>query len=247
MSDRSINTASIKRPSDIENTSMAIIEEELKAQGIVLPEEYAPVIKRVIHTTADFEFVDNLIFLNDPISKAKEYLLSREGEAGENPLSQGGEAGEKTAIVTDTTMALSGIAKVALERLGAQTHCYVSEPEVTDEAKRLETTKAYASMRYALQRHPKAIYAVGNGPTALYSLAEQIEEGARPTLIIAVPVGFVNVVEAKEVIADVCERTGVPLIAAMGRKGGSTVATAIVNAILYEACDMTDPKMRGWV
>ena len=126
MSDRSINTASIKRPSDIEKKSMAIIEEELKAQGIVLPEEYAPVIKRVIHTTADYEFVDNLIFLNDPISKAKEYLLSRDGEAGENPLSQGGEAGEKTAIVTDTTMALSGIAKVALDRLGAEAHCYVS-------------------------------------------------------------------------------------------------------------------------
>ena len=229
MSDRSINTASIKRPSDIEKKSMAIIEEELKAQGIVLPDEYAPVIRRVIHTTADFEFVDNLVFLNDPIAKAKEYLLT------------------KPVIVTDTTMALSGIAKVALERLGAQAHCYVSEPEVTEEAKRLETTKAYASMRYALQRHPKAIYAVGNGPTALYSLAEQIEEGARPTLIIAVPVGFVNVVEAKEVIADVCERTGVPLIAAMERKGGSTVATAIVNAILYEACNMTDPKARGWV
>lgn len=219
----------IAKPSDIERKSMTIIGKELAERGIMIPDEYSFVIKRVIHTTADFEFADTLEFINDPVKNAKK-VLNKNG-----------------VIVTDTTMALSGIAKVALNDLGAKAYCYVAEDKVADEAKRLKTTKAYASMKYALKLHPNVVFAVGNGPTALYSLAEEIEAGERPALIIAVPVGFVNVVEAKEKILEVCKEYGVPLIAAMGRKGGSTVATAIVNAILYEASGMSDPAARGWV
>ena len=219
----------INKPSDIERESMSIIEAELKQRGIDIPAEHSFVIKRVIHTTADFEFARTLTFINEPV------------KGGLQTLQNNG------VIVTDTTMALSGMAKVALNKLGAKAYCYVNEDEVTSQAKELQTTKAYASMRYALDKHPDAIFAVGNGPTALYSLAEQIAEGARPSLIIAVPVGFVNVVEAKEKIKEVCEEYDIPLIAAMGRKGGSTVATAIVNALLYEASGMIDPAARGWV
>ena len=108
------------------------------------------------------------------------------------------------------------------------------------------TPGAVASMHRAAQEHPGAILAVGNAPTALLTIAEEIEAGLRPALVIGVPVGFVNVVESKEILFAACEAHGVPAIAAMGRKGGSNVAAAICNALVYSAAEMLDPTARGW-
>ena len=118
--------------------------------------------------------------------------------------------------------------------------------ETVAAAKAAGTTRAVASMHRAAQEHPGAILAVGNAPTALLTIAEEIEAGLRPALVIGVPVGFVNVVESKEILFAACEAHGVPAIAAMGRKGGSNVAAAICNALVYSAAEMLDPTARGW-
>ena len=122
----------------------------------------------------------------------------------------------------------------------------MAEPEIAALAKAGGTTRAAAAMRHAARRCPAAVYAVGNAPTALLTLAELIRDGLRPALVIAVPVGFVNVVESTEKIFETCLACGVPAIAAMGRKGGSSIAAAICNALIYTATDMLDPKARGW-
>ena len=138
----------------------------------------------------------------------------------------------KTAIVTDTNMALSGITKPGLARLGGTALCYMADPEVAALAKANGTTRAVASMQKAAAEHPGAILAVGNAPTALLTIADLIETaGLRPALVIGVPVGFVNVVESKERII---EAAAAPYIVARGRKGGSNVAAAICNAMLYQ-------------
>ena len=149
-------------------------------------------------------------------------------------------------IVTDTNMALAGITKPGLAKLGGMACCYMADPEVAAAAKEAGTTRAVAAMKKAAQEHPGAILTVGNAPTALLTIAEQIENGLRPALVIGVPVGFVNVVESKERLFAVCEKHGVPAIAAMGRKGGSNVAAAICNALIYSAAEMLDPSARGW-
>ena len=113
-------------------------------------------------------------------------------------------------------------------------------------AKQAGTTRAVAAMHRAAQEHPGAVLAVGNAPTALLTIADQIEAGLRPALVIGVPVGFVNVVESKERLFATCEAFGVPAIVAMGRKGGSNVAAAICNALIYSASEMLDPAARGW-
>ena len=143
-------------------------------------------------------------------------------------------------------MALAGITKPGLEKLGGTACCYMADPEVAAAAKEAGTTRAVAAMKKAAQEHPGAILAVGNAPTALLTIAEQIESGLRPALVIGVPVGFVNVVESKERLFAVCEKHGVPAIVAMGRKGGSNVAAAICNALIYSAAEMLDPSARGW-
>ena len=122
----------------------------------------------------------------------------------------------------------------------------MADPAVAQSAKESGTTRAVAAMHKAAKEYPGAILAVGNAPTALFAIAEEIENGLRPALVIGVPVGFVNVVESKERLLAVCERYGVPAIVAMGRKGGSTVAAAICNALLYSAAEMLDPVARGW-
>ena len=152
-------------PADIERTSLSIITKELDEMGLTPPPETAAVVKRVIHTTADFDYAKNLRFTPGAV---------------------------------------------------------------------------------AAQEHPGAILAVGNAPTALLTIAEELEAGLRPALVIGVPVGFVNVVESKEVLFAACTRCGVPAIAAMGRKGGSNVAAAICNALIYSASEMLDPAARGW-
>ena len=215
-------------PGEIERSSMQIIREEVARRGVVLPEENAPVILRVIHATADFEYLDTLTFSPDAVRMAVEVL--RQG----------------TPIVTDTNMARAGVSRPALERLGGAAHCFMAEPEIAAAAKEAGTTRAVAAMRHAAKTLPGAVLAVGNAPTALFQIADEIEAGLRPALVVAVPVGFVNVVESKERVVSVCRAHGVPVIAAMGRKGGSSVAAAILNALIYLASDMLDPKARGW-
>ena len=185
-------------------------------------------MKRVIHTTADFDYAQNLRFTNGAVA------------AGVAALRAG------TCIVTDTNMALAGVTKPGLKKVGGTALCYMADPEVAVIAKETGTTRAVASMHRAAQEHPNAILAVGNAPTALLAIADEIEAGLRPALVIGVPVGFVNVVESKEHLFAVCEQYGVPAIAAMGRKGGSNVAAAICNALIYSAAEMLDPSARGW-
>ena len=215
-------------PADIERTSLSIITTELAQLGLTPPEETAAVVKRVIHTTADFDYAKNLRFTPGAVS------------AGVKALQTG------TPIVTDTNMALAGITKLGLARLGSTALCYMADPEVAALAKANGTTRAVASMHRAAAEHPEAILAVGNAPTALLTIAEEIEAGLRPALVIGVPVGFVNVVESKEQLFAICQAHNVPAIVAMGRKGGSNVAAAICNALVYSAAEMLDPAARGW-
>ena len=215
-------------PADIERTSLSIITRELEEMGLTPPEENAAVVKRVVHTTADFDYARNLRFTPGAVA------------AGIAALRAG------TPIITDTSMALAGISKPGLARLGSTGLCFIADPDVAAAAKQSGTTRSVAAMHKAAAEHPGAILAIGNAPTALLTIADQIEAGLRPALVIGVPVGFVNVVESKERLFAVCEAHGVPAIAAMGRKGGSTVAAAICNALVYSAAEMLDPKARGW-
>ena len=214
------------KPMDIEKRSFAIITELLGDRRLAPENEL--VIKRVIHTTADFDYARNLRFTPGAVA------------AGVKALRAG------TPIITDTNMALAGITKPGLARLGGTALCYMADPEVAALAKAGGTTRAVASMQRAAQEHPGAVLAVGNAPTALLTIADQIEAGLRPALVIGVPVGFVNVVESKERLFVTCEAHGVPAIVAMGRKGGSNVAAAICNALIYSAAEMLDPAARGW-
>ena len=199
------------KPMDIEKRSFEIITEILGERQ--LPPENELVIKRVIHTSADFDYVDNLCFSEGAVARALEAL-------------RGG-----CDIVTDTQMARAGINKTILGRLGGQVHCFMSDEDVAKEARERGITRATVSMERAAALDKPCIFAIGNAPTALFSLDAQIKAGKiRPALIIGVPVGFVNVVESKEMIME----AGVPYIVARGRKGGSNVAAAICNALLYQ-------------
>lgn len=199
------------KPADIEKRSFAIITEELG--GRTFPEGVAEVVKRVIHTSADFDYADNLCFSPDAVEQAKAAL-----EAG-------------ATIVTDTNMALAGISKPTLAKLGGRAVCLMADEAVAREAKERGVTRATVSMEHAAKLDGPLIFAIGNAPTALIRLHELIEEGAvSPALVIGVPVGFVNVVESKELFLS----GDTPYIIARGRKGGSNVAAAIVNALLYQ-------------
>ena len=199
------------KPMDIEKRSFAIITELLGDRR--LDPENELVIKRVIHTTADFDYVDNLAFSGHAVQKAIAAL-----RAG-------------CDIVTDTQMAKAGINKTILASLGGEVHCFMSDEDVAAEAKERGVTRAFVSMERAAALEKPCIFAIGNAPTALISLHEQIQSGKlNPALIIGVPVGFVNVVESKELIIG----SQVPYIVARGRKGGSNVAAAICNAMLYQ-------------
>lgn len=197
-------------PGEIEKRSFEMITEELG--DISLDTKLAPIIKRVIHTTADFDYLNNLCFSDSVVDILQDAL--REG----------------ACIVTDTQMAKAGINKKRLAQCGGEVYCFMSDEDVADIAKKQGSTRAMASMDKASRIDKKIIFAIGNAPTALIRLYELMEEGKiAPVGIIGVPVGFVNVVEAKELIMD----TSVPYIVAKGRKGGSNVAAAIVNALLY--------------
>ena len=196
-------------PMEIEKESFRIITEELGDR--TLDPEQAPILKRVIHTTADFDYADNLYFSPNAVALAKEAI-------------RGG-----ATVVTDTQMALSGINKKALARFGGEIKCFMSDEDVAAAAKAQGVTRARISMDKGAALGENVIFAVGNAPTALIRLRELIDGGYRPKLIIGVPVGFVNVVPSKELII----ASPVPCIVARGRKGGSNVAASIVNALLY--------------
>ena len=199
-------------PSEIEKRSFEIISGELKERGIVLDEVNAPVIKRVIHTTADFDYAENLVFSSDAVIKARKALK------------------QGACVVTDTKMAWSGINKTALSKCGGEAFSFISDEDVALRAKKEGRTRSSVCMDKAAGLDRPLIFAIGNAPTALIRLYELITAGQlRPELVIGVPVGFVNVVQAKELIMS----TDVPYIVARGRKGGSNVAAAICNALLY--------------
>ena len=199
------------RPMDIERRSFEIIT-ELLGDRQPAP-EIAPVVKRVIHTTADFDYAENLVFSPGAVERGMEAL-----RAG-------------CDIVTDTQMAKAGVNKTILARLGGEVHCFMSDPDVAEEAKDRGVTRAMVSMERAADLEKPCIFAIGNAPTALIALKELMDAGrVAPALVIGVPVGFVNVVESKELIM----AADVPYIVARGRKGGSNVAAAICNAMLYQ-------------
>ena len=203
----------IIKPMEIEKRSFEIISGILEDEGIVLDPETEPVIKRVIHTTADLDYVKNLVFSEHAVRIGVEALKSG------------------CDIVTDTQMAKAGISKTTLAKLGGEAHCFMADEDVAAEAKRRGVTRAAVSMEKAAGLKKPLIFAIGNAPTALIALDELIKAGRlAPKLIIGVPVGFVNVVESKELII----ASNVPHIVARGRKGGSNVAAAIVNAMLYQ-------------
>ncbi len=199
-------------PSEIEKESFRIIRSELAERGRDIPSEVEPTVVRVIHTTADFEYADTMRFSEGAIEKIKSALRSG------------------AHIVTDTNMALSGVSKKTLEKFGGSVHCFMADEDVARQAKERSVTRAYVSMEKAARMDVPIVFAIGNAPTALLRLRELYDnEGFRPMAIIAVPVGFVNVVEAKELIMEM----DIPYIVNVGRKGGSTVAAAICNSILY--------------
>ena len=200
----------IVQPAEIEKRSFEIITGILGDREF--PKMHGPIIKRVIHTTADFDYADTVKISDGAVEKAMSAIK------------------EGSPIFTDTMMAASGINKKLLGKWGGQVTCLIGDENVAEEAKARGITRSAVCMEKYVGLNKYAVFAVGNAPTALLRLSELIRQGkAAPALVVGVPVGFVNVIEAKKILMD----TGVPYIVAEGRKGGSNVAAAIVNAILY--------------
>ena len=200
-------------PEEIEKRSFEIISMALQEQKIEIPKEQEMVTKRVIHTSADFDYIKTLTFSKNAVQIAKELIVNG------------------ADIVTDTNMALAGINKKILAKFGGKVHCFMADAEVARIAKERRTTRAAVSMEMATKLKKPVIFAIGNAPTALIQLYEMMQKGTwKPAFIIGVPVGFVNVEVSKELIIE----TNVPYIVNRGRKGGSNVAAAICNALLYE-------------
>ena len=203
----------LKSPMGIEEKSFEIIGEEMGAHSFT--DEELLIVKRAIHTTADFEYKDLVEISRDAIETGKKLFT------------------EGATIYTDTNMALNGINKMALAKTNSKVICYVNEPEVHAEAKEKNITRSMAAVEKACADNVD-IFVFGNAPTALFRLKELIKEGkANPKLIIAVPVGFVGAAESKENMDEV----NIPYIRVKGRKGGSTVAAAIVNALMYNVVE----------
>lgn len=204
-------------PKDIEKRSFEIIDEIIGAEypNAVIDERYMPIIRRAIHTTADFSYLETLCFSENVIDKALAAINN------------------KCTVITDTNMAMAGINKRLLAEYGAEIICYMADDEVAAQARQRGITRAAVSMEKAArfaQSGRELIFVIGNAPTALVRLYELIMDCAlKPQLIIGAPVGFVNVVQSKELIM----QTDTPYIVARGRKGGSNVAAAIFNALLY--------------
>ena len=202
----------IEKPQDIEKRSFEIIGELLGDR--TFPEEQVGIVKRVIHTSADFDYADNLVFGNDAVQKGIAALK------------------EGCTVITDTNMALSSINATNLKKFNSEKVCFIADPAIAAAAKENGTTRAVQSMIHASELKGNQIFAIGNAPTALIKLYDMIKAGEiAPALVIGVPVGFVNVVESKEMFMEL----DTPYIVAKGRKGGSNVAAAIVNALMLEA------------
>lgn len=205
----------IVKPEDIEKKSFEIISQKLGIMDVNVNGAEGMVLRRVIHTSADFDYVQNLCFSDGAAEKGVE--IFRKG----------------CRIVTDTTMALSGVSKVTLARSGSEIFSYIADPQIIAKAKSEGVTRAALAMEKAAEYKGNLVVAIGNAPTALMKLCELMREGKiKPSLIIGVPVGFVNVVESKEMVID---GNFAPYIIARGNKGGSNVAAAIINALLYMA------------
>ncbi len=198
------------KPMEIEQKSFEIITKELGERKFAAGTE--EIVKRVIHCTADFDYAENLIFSEGVVQILR------------NAFEQGCD------IVTDTRMAQAGINKKVLEGLGGQVHCFISDEDVAEEALRRGVTRAEVAMQKAAQLKKPCVFAIGNAPTALFSLLDLVRKGYRPVAVIGVPVGFVNVIESKQRLLE----SDLPYIVAAGRKGGSNVAAAICNAVLYQ-------------
>lgn len=197
-------------PQDIERRSFEIIARELGEREI--PDEVRPIVMRAIHTTADFDYAENMYFSDGAVDKALK-LISR-----------------GCTIVTDTNMAKSGINKAALAKYGCRAECFMADDDVAQAAKEQGITRAAASVDKAAKLGEPVIYVSGNAPTALVRICEHMERGSfRPELVIGMPVGFVNVVQSKEMLI----ASGADCIVARGRKGGSNVAAAVCNALMY--------------
>ncbi|MDO5861348.1 MAG: precorrin-8X methylmutase [Thermoplasmata archaeon] len=205
----------IVKPEDIEKRSMEIIVSELN--GRTWPEPTFSVVRRCIHTSADFDYADNLVFSENA------------AEIGVKVLHEGAD------IVTDTKMAAAGINKKKLGSFGGNVHCYISDDDVVTEAKARGSTRATICMERGAKvaESKPVVFAVGNAPTALVRLCELVEDGLRPALVIGAPVGFVNVVEAKEMTMETMDKYGIPYIVPKGRKGGSNIAATICNSMIY--------------
>lgn len=200
------------KPGEIEKESFHIIGEELEEQGISLEKIKAPYIMRCIHTSADFSYAKTLYFSKNAI------------EILEGLIRQG------ASIICDTNMALAGVNKTALKKNNCEAHCFMADERIREIAQKEEITRAAASMQAATHLDGKKIFAIGNAPTALIELDKlHREQGFVPDFIIGVPVGFVNVEYAKELII----KSGIPCIVNRGRKGGSNIAACLVNAALY--------------
>lgn len=196
-------------PTEIEKRSFEIIQSELSHS---LNPELAPIIKRVIHASADFDYADNLYFSDDVVKHALAALT------------------DGACIVTDTNMAKAGINQKELKKYGGDVFCFMADEDIIHSAKENGTTRASASMDKACQINRPLIFAIGNAPTALIRLYELIKlNRISPRLIIGAPVGFVNVIQSKELIM----KLEIPCIVARGRKGGSSITAAICNALLY--------------
>ncbi len=204
------------RPEEIEAESFRIIEEEVGPHSWS-PAQW-PIVRRVIHTSADFDFARSMFFSPDAVARGVAAL--REGRG----------------IVTDTTMALSGISKPRLKQLGIITSCHVADPDVATQAKAEGITRSVAAMRKALSHPHNGIFVIGNAPTALFELLRLAEkEGFRPELVIGLPVGFVGAAESKELLLTKAHDLDIPFITNRGRKGGSTIAASVINALLIMA------------
>lgn len=204
----------IKKPEDIEKRSFEIITEELGKKSEKFTSQELPIVKRVIHTTADFEYADLIEFINNPV------------KFGSEALSKG------CKIYCDTNMIVNGLSKMILKKYNCVPYSLVSDEEVAEEAKKRGITRSIVGMEHAGKDKETKIFLIGNAPTALYKLKEMIEkkEIEKPSLVVGVPVGFVGAKESKEVF----KNTGVPYITVNGRKGGSTVAVSILHGILYQ-------------
>ena len=196
------------QPQEIENMSFGMIDEEFGEHAFT--QQQYKVVQRVIHASADFELGRSMIFHEKAVQAGIEAILNGE------------------QVYADVQMILSGVSKGRIEKYGGSVNVYISDQDVVEEAKRLNTTRAIISVRKAIQQFDGGIYAIGNAPTALLELIRLIKEGiAKPSLVIGLPVGFVSAAESKDELA----KLNIPFITNVGRKGGSTVTVAALNAI----------------